>query len=198
MKKVEVTRVQSRAKQRDVLDRIKRRDSSTTVGMTKRFKAIFLDRDGVINKKPKEHDYVKKWEEFELLPGVDKAITLIKQSGYLAVVVTNQRGVARKMMTHEDVQEIHVKLNEKVGNQIDAFYCCFHDEHEECECRKPKPGLLHKAAAELKIDIKRSWMIGDSVTDIECGFTAGTKVSLLETDGDLLQAVKRLKLTKRR
>jgi D-glycero-D-manno-heptose 1,7-bisphosphate phosphatase len=155
-------------------------------------KAIFLDRDGVINKKPKEHDYVKRWEEMKILPGAKKALTLIKQSGYLAVVITNQRGVARKMMTHEDLRDMHMKLNEKMKGQIDAFYYCHHEVFENCECRKPKPGLLHKAAAELDIDLEQSWMIGDSESDIECGFAAGTKVKMVETDGNLFLEVKQI------
>jgi D-glycero-D-manno-heptose 1,7-bisphosphate phosphatase len=155
-------------------------------------KAIFLDRDGVINRKPAEHDYVKKWEEMVVLPGAKKALTLIKQSGYLAVVITNQRGVARNMMKIEDVNDVHRRLNLKMEGLIDGFYCCFHDHEDNCECRKPKPGLIHKAAAEMDIDLEESWMIGDSESDIECGFAAGTKVRLMETNGSLWKAVKGL------
>lgn len=146
----------------------------------------------MINKKPAEHDYVKRWEEMEILPGAKKALSLIKRSGYLAVVVSNQRGVARRKMTHEDVQMIHENLNNKMGGLIDAFYYCAHDIHEQCECRKPKPGLLHKAAMELDIDLGGSWMIGDSESDIECGFAAGTKVKLIDTDGNLWKEVRQI------
>jgi D-glycero-D-manno-heptose 1,7-bisphosphate phosphatase len=155
-------------------------------------KAIFLDRDGVINKKPAEHEYVTRWEEMEILPGAKEAITLIKRSGYLAVVITNQRGVARGKMKAEAVHEIHKKLNKKFNNQIDGFYCCFHSEEEKCECRKPKPGLVHKAAEELQIDLASSWMIGDSVSDIECGLAAGAKVKLMETDADLAAEIRQI------
>jgi D-glycero-D-manno-heptose 1,7-bisphosphate phosphatase len=155
-------------------------------------KAIFLDRDGVLNKKPPEHDYIKKWKEMEILPGAKKALTLIKQSGYLAVVVTNQRGVARKVMTHKDVRNLHLKLNKELDNQIDAFYYCAHETTENCECRKPKPGLLHRAAGDLEIDLEQSWMIGDQTADIECGLMAGTKVQLIETDSNLYTAVKKI------
>ncbi len=155
-------------------------------------RAIFLDRDGVINKEPVEHDYVKNWGEMKILPEAKKALALIKQSGYLVVVITNQRGVARGLMREEDVHGMHKKLNEKLGGNIDAFYCCFHNVDENCECRKPKPGLVRMAAEELKIDVERSWVVGNSVADMECGLAAGTKVRLVETNGNIFQAVKQI------
>jgi D-glycero-D-manno-heptose 1,7-bisphosphate phosphatase len=155
-------------------------------------KAIFLDRDGVINKKPAEHDYVKKWEEMEILPGAKKALSLIKRSGYVAVVITNQRGVARGMMKAGDVHELHRKLNSECENLIDGFYCCFHDHTDNCDCRKPKPGLVHQAAREMEIDLEESWMIGDSESDVECGFAAGTKVIMMETNGNLWEEMRQI------
>jgi D-glycero-D-manno-heptose 1,7-bisphosphate phosphatase len=152
-------------------------------------RAIFLDRDGVLNKKPPEHDYVKKVSELEILPGVREAVDLIKQSGYLAIVITNQRGVARGMMTRDDVRKIHMILNKKLDGKIDAFYVCYHEIEEDCECRKPKPGMVLRAAERWKIDLKRSWMIGDSEKDMETAKNAGVAGLKMETDGDLGKAV---------
>ena len=145
-------------------------------------RAIFLDRDGVINEKMPEGQYVTRWEEFRLLPDVAEAIRTFNDMGFLVVVVTNQRGIAKGLYTEEDLKEIHRRMSEEIersGGRIDAIYYCPHDIHENCNCRKPKPGMILKAAEELGIDLTSSYLIGDSITDIQCGKEAGVGVNML-------------------
>ena len=146
-----------------------------------KIKIVFLDRDGVINVSAPPHMYVTKWEEFEYLPGVYEAIKILNESGFIVIVITNQRCIARNIATKEDVKELNRKmLNDikKHGGKIDKVYCCPHDIDEHCDCRKPKPGLFIKAEKALKrkgytIDKDASWMIGDSITDIKAGQNYG-------------------------
>lgn len=156
-------------------------------------KAIFLDRDGTINKYV---GFLRKEEEFELLPGVVEAIKKINESGYLAVVVTNQPIIARGEVTFEGLETIHNKMETLLGKQgayLDAIYFCPHHPHSgyegevkelkiDCDCRKPKPGMLLKAAEDYNIDLSQSWMIGDSENDIKAGKAAGCKTVLLNTE----------------
>lgn len=138
-------------------------------------RAVFLDRDGVINKRMKD-GYVTDWKEFRFLPNVKEAIESLKKEGFLVIVVTNQRGVAKGLMTEEELQEIHRTMQEKLGKRnIDAIYFCPHDEDEGCECRKPKPGMFLKAAQKFRIDFKKSYIIGDSESDMEAGEGLGLK-----------------------
>lgn len=158
-------------------------------------KAIFLDRDGVINKKAKEHDYIKSWDEFTLLPDVAAAIKLIHKLGYLVIVISNQRGVARGIMTTEAVNKIHEKLNRllrQYGAKMNAFYWCGHDYEDQCECRKPSPGLILKAAKDFDIDLKNSWLIGDSENDRLCAEDAGARAKIIPTDSSLLTAIQEI------
>lgn len=143
-------------------------------------KAVFLDRDGTINV---NRGFITKPEQFELLLETADAIRKINKSGYLAVVVTNQSVIARGECTFEALQQIHTKMETELGKQgafLDAVYFCPHhpekgfpgecEEYKsECECRKPKPGMLLQAAADLNIDLTQSYMIGDSMRDIEAG-----------------------------
>lgn len=165
-------------------------------------KAIFLDRDGTINKYV---GFLRSVDEFELLPDVSEAIKLINSSGYLTVVVTNQPVIARGEVTISELKEIHNKMETLLGKEgcyIDALYYCPHHPHKgyegeipelkiECECRKPKPGMFFKAAKELNIDLSRSWMIGDSDSDVQAGLAAGCKSILIEEES-LLSAVKNI------
>lgn len=138
--------------------------------------AIFIDRDGVVNRR-RIGDYVKRWEEFEFLPGIFDVLPEIHRLGLLAVLITNQRGIGRGLMSEEDLAEIHAsmsrELRERTGHDFDGMYHCPHDRDEGCDCRKPKPGMLVRAAADLEINPKDSWMIGDSESDIEAGIAAG-------------------------
>ena len=172
-------------------------------------KAIFLDRDGTINK------YVgclRTPEQFELLEGVGEAIRKINLSGYLAIVVTNQPVIARGEVTVDGLQEIHNKMETMLGKEgayLDGVYYCPHHpdkgfagEVEElkivCECRKPKAGLLLQAAKDFNIDLSQSWMIGDSENDVLAGKNAGCKTALIsETDyGQNLQVTSLLDFVK--
>lgn len=153
-------------------------------------KAIFIDRDGTINKYV---GFLRDTEQFELLEGVSEAIKTINQSGYLAVVVTNQPVIARGEVTYDGLQEIHNKMETLLGKDgayLDGIYFCPHHPDSgyegeikelkfECECRKPKPGMLFKAAQDLNIDLEQSWMIGDGKNDIQAGKNAGCRTALI-------------------
>lgn len=153
-------------------------------------KAIFLDRDGVINK---HVGFLRHIEDFELIEGVSDAIRQINKSGYLAIVVTNQPVIARGEVTWDELHEIHRKMETLLGKDgayIDGLYICPHHPDKgfegerpeykfDCECRKPKPGLLLQAAQGFNIDLSQSYMIGDSNSDIEAGKNAGCKDSIL-------------------
>ena len=112
--------------------------------------AVFLDRDGVINRKRPEGSYVTSWDEFELLPGALEALALLAKTGARVIVVTNQRGIARGRMTGDDLEEIHTRLRATVsaaGGRLDAIYHCPHEG--PCRCCKPEPGMFEDAAADL-------------------------------------------------
>ena len=148
-------------------------------------KACFLDRDGVVNV---EVSYLHEPEKTVLENGIVEALKAIHQHGFLAVVVTNQAGVARGKYPEKDISAVHDRLQELLaehGEKIDAFYYCpHHPEHSgECLCRKPNPGMLLKAAEDLNIDIKSSLMIGDRMSDVNAGINAGCKASYLVRTG---------------
>lgn len=155
--------------------------------------AVFLDRDGVINRKPPEHEYVGRWEQFELLPSVIEAIRCLNERGYLVVVISNQQGVGLGRMKATEIENIHAKLAEVLlghGVTIDRFYWCGHSENANCDCRKPKPGLIYRAKEELGINLERSYFIGDSESDRQCGAMAGVKTIIVGEGMSLLGAVK--------
>ena len=153
-------------------------------------KAVFLDRDGVINKYV---GFLRNIDEFELLSGVAEAIKKINESGYLCIVVTNQPVIARGDVTVAELDEIHNKMETLLGlegSYVDALYYCPHHPHKgyegevpqlkiDCDCRKPKPGMLLKAAEEYNISLSDSFMVGDGENDIKAGIAAGCKAVLL-------------------
>lgn len=169
-------------------------------------RAFFLDRDGTINRYV---GFLTSPEQFELLPGAADAIRRINRSGYLAIVVSNQPVIARGDCTFEQLQTIHNKMETLLGKEgafLDAIYYCPHHPDKgfegerpeykfDCDCRKPKPGLMLRAAQEWNIDLSRSYLIGDSDRDVECGENAGCMKSLkIERNKDyaLLEEVKNL------
>lgn len=168
-----------------------------------RQKAIFLDRDGTINKYV---GFLRNINDFELIDGVAEAIKIINNSGYLAIVVTNQPVIARGEVSLEELNEIHNKLETLLGKEgayIDGLYYCPHHPHKgyegerpeykiECNCRKPKPGMLLKAAEDFNVDLSQSWMIGDDDNDVLAGQNAGCKTIKLEKDYNLLKAINSL------
>lgn len=141
-------------------------------------KVVFLDRDGVINVKAKEHDYIKCWEEFIFLPKVIDAIKLLNRNGYIVIVVSNQRGIARGIMSVDSLNAIHINMLQELqenGAHIDRVYFCPHDIGE-CNCRKPGIGLFIRAEKDYSnLDKSSSYMIGDSKTDIEAGIRYGIR-----------------------
>jgi D,D-heptose 1,7-bisphosphate phosphatase len=154
-------------------------------------KAIFLDRDGTI---VVDVGYMNNPSQIEFIPGSIDALKKINASGYKAVVITNQAGVARGLLTEDMLQTIDKTLHKHIlsgGAHLDAlYYCPHHAEHghypykQACECRKPHPGLLKKAERDLKIDLAQSFMIGDRTSDIEAGKRVGTKTVLILNDAN--------------
>ena len=145
--------------------------------------ALFVDRDGTLN--PDLH-YMKDAERLELFRGVGEGLRVAKEHGYRIVCVTNQSGVERGLYTVEDVDRIHLRLNELLrpqGAHIDAFYYCPHKPEHGCDCRKPRTGLFEQARRDWNIDLPRSAMIGDRALDVEAGRTLGLLTALVRSRG---------------
>lgn len=144
-------------------------------------KAVFLDRDGVLNRavmrQGKPHPPAGR-SEIEILPDVPAALAALGQEGFSLYVVTNQPDVARGVVSRNAVEEIHATLRETLP--LDGFYVCYHDDKDDCECRKPKPGLLLAAAEEHGISLTGSYMIGDRWRDVEAGQRAGCRTVWLD------------------
>ena len=149
-------------------------------------RAVFMDRDGTISE---EVGYINHPSRFRIFPYAADAVRLLNESGWLAIVVTNQAGVARGYFSEEMIQAIHEQLKrdlESAGARLDAIYYCAHHPsvgeppyRYDCDCRKPKPGLILKAAEEFDIDLAQSWMIGDRYSDIELARNAGVNSALV-------------------
>ena len=145
-------------------------------------RAVFLDRDGVINRPPPDGLYIASPDDFVLLPGVVEAISRLNHSGFRVFVVTNQRGIARGLVSAQIVEEIHARLQQAVadsGATIDHIYVCPHDDRDACACRKPKPGMLQQAARDYSLHLARCWMVGDKASDIAAGRAAGCRTVLM-------------------
>ena len=146
---------------------------------------VFLDRDGVINRKPPEGEYIARWSEFQMLPGVEAAIADLNRSGRRVIVLTNQRGVALGRYTSADVETLHHRLQQHLaahGARVDAFYYCPHDK-DECDCRKPKPGLFLQAFRDFPgASPASSLVIGDSISDIEGAHNLGIPAIFIQGD----------------
>jgi D-glycero-D-manno-heptose 1,7-bisphosphate phosphatase len=131
---------------------------------------VFLDRDGVINRKPPEGQYVSQWSDFHPLPGAEQAIAALNASGRTVIVITNQRGVALGLYTEDDVRSLHLELQRQLSDHsahIDAFYYCPHDKNQ-CDCRKPSTGLFEQAFRDFpQASLANSIVIGDSISDIQ-------------------------------
>lgn len=166
----------------------------TAKNLQKRQKAVFLDRDGTMNV---YKGFLRNIDDFELMPGICEAIRRINRSGYLAIVVTNQPVIARGEVTCEQLEEIHNKMETLLGLEgayIDGLYYCPHHPHKgyegevpelkiDCDCRKPKPGMLLKAAEDFNIDLSRSFMVGDGENDVKAGLAAGCRSVLIHGAG---------------
>jgi D-glycero-D-manno-heptose 1,7-bisphosphate phosphatase len=145
-------------------------------------KLIILDRDGVINQD--SDDFIKSPDEWIALPGSLKAIARLNQAGYYVVVATNQSGVARKFFDMATLNAIHQKMHvsaQQVGAEIDAVFFCPHSADDNCDCRKPKPGMLQEIARRYDISLKGVPMVGDSLRDLQAGFVVGCTPHLVLT-----------------
>ena len=149
---------------------------------------IFLDRDGVIIRKAPEGEYITQWAEVEFLSGSIEAIACLHRFGLKVIIVTNQRGVATGKIPVSSLEEIHNKMRAVItdrGGVVSAIYCCTHDISESCLCRKPKPGMLLRAAKEFSLNLADCWMVGDTTVDIEAGKRAGCKTALITQAAEL-------------
>lgn len=147
-----------------------------------RYQAIFLDRDGVINRE--RADYVKTWSEFQFLPGVLPALRRLATLPCPILVISNQSAVGRGLITAETLASIHRQLACDVmrsGGRIDGFYVCPHHPESGCDCRKPKPGLLRRAAVEHALDLRQCIFIGDAETDLQAAQAAGCDALLVQS-----------------
>jgi D-glycero-D-manno-heptose 1,7-bisphosphate phosphatase len=153
---------------------------------------VLLDRDGVINKRPAQADYVKTWAEFEFLPGAIEGLQFLARRGCEIYILSNQPGISRGRMTKEDLDTIHRNMREelkKKGVEIKGIYACLHGWDEGCNCRKPKPGMLFQASNEHYFDVTKAIFIGDDVRDEQAGKAAGCKTILMDSDGSLVKIV---------
>ena len=154
-------------------------------------KAVFLDRDGVINRLYLGN-YVTKWEHFEFLEGAKDAIKDLAQTDFKIIIITNQSPINRGLMTEYELKVIHEHMVDAIreaGGRIDSIYFCPHAPHEECTCRKPEPGMFDQAIGFHDIDVKASWFIGDFESDEEAAARVGLNFKLAEGDGGLRKAV---------
>jgi D-glycero-D-manno-heptose 1,7-bisphosphate phosphatase len=147
-------------------------------------RVVFLDRDGVINQD--SPNYIKSLEEFRFLPRTLDALALLARNGYTTAVVTNQSGIARGLFTPETLAEMHARMREEVaraGGRLSAVVHCPHHPDDNCPCRKPRPGMLLKAARELGADLSRAVMVGDNIKDIKAARAAGCGLAILVRTG---------------
>lgn len=154
--------------------------------------AVVLDRDGVLNEKAPRANYVRSWSEFKWLPGTLESLRLLRQAGFRVIVVSNQAGIGRGVMTEDDLQAIHRQMVKEVaaaGGRIDAIYYCPHDWDEGCECRKPKPGMLFQAQHDFNLDLNRTLFIGDDERDAQAAEAAGCLPALVSDQNSLVKIV---------
>jgi D-glycero-D-manno-heptose 1,7-bisphosphate phosphatase len=160
-------------------------------GIPVKSRAVFLDRDGVLTRE--RPDYIKTPDELEILPGIFEPLRDLREGGFRIVVVTNQSVIGRGLATHDDMARIHEKLLrelEKNDCYVDAIYYCPHLPEDHCDCRKPQPGMIMKAVRDLRIDLEKSWMIGDKELDMEAASNAGCVGIRVPTNSDgLAEAV---------
>jgi len=145
-------------------------------------RCVFLDRDGVINEKAPPHEYVRSWTDFRFLPNIVDWIRLFNVLGYLVIVISNQRGVARGIMSAADVEDIHRRMTAELATQgaiLNDIYYCPHEEGE-CDCRKPRPGLVLQAREKWDIDLAESLLIGDADSDAELAMNCGVRFLRVE------------------
>lgn len=152
---------------------------------------VFLDRDGVLNRKMPEGAYVGDWAQFQWLAGADEAIARMNRAGLTVILVTNQRGIALGLYTHAQLEDIHANIQRHLarhGARLDAVYYCPHN-HGECHCRKPDIGLFEQALQQFpQANAQNSLVIGDSLSDIQAGQRLGMKTVFIQGEADRQQA----------
>ncbi len=169
------------------LDRI-----PTTEAFFRRSKTLLLDRDGVLNRKPDQGCYVRNWSEWSWREGALRALRELKKAGYQTIIISNQAGVGRGVMTASDLEGVHQRMMCDVveaGGKIDAIYCCPHHWEENCECRKPKPGLFYRAQRDFHLDLTRCAYVGDDERDAAAAAAAGCPFHLVTPNRSLLDVV---------
>jgi D-glycero-D-manno-heptose 1,7-bisphosphate phosphatase len=159
--------------------------AAKNIQKVERRRAIFLDRDGVINRALKRDGKPyppTTLTEFQILSEVPAACTRLKNAGFLLIVATNQPDVGRGTLAKDVVEKIHAHMIAQLP--VDRVEVCFHPGHgaSDCDCRKPKPGMLLRAAHEMNIDLSQSWMVGDRWRDVDCGHAAGCKTIFIDRD----------------
>ena len=152
-------------------------------------KTIFIDRDGTLIE---EVNFLSRLDDLRFFSYTNEAIRLLKENGFLIIVVTNQSGIGREIFAESAMHDIHAQIQTDLNEKLDAFYFCPHLPTDGCACRKPNLGMIEAACASFNIDLENSWMIGDKAIDVETGFNAGIKTALVLT-GYGEKAVKELK-----
>ncbi len=163
-------------------------------------KAVFLDRDGVLNRNSGRSRYVRDWSEFVWIPGAIKAVAQLKQAGYTIILISNQAGVGSGQMKTEDLAEIEHHMQEdlqRAGGAIDAAYYCLHRPDAGCECRKPKPGLLHQAQKDFALSFPETCFIGDDLKDLQAGAVVGCPTYIVSESMSILDIVEKHILRKK-
>ncbi|MGV8141868.1 MAG: HAD-IIIA family hydrolase [Candidatus Woesearchaeota archaeon] len=158
-------------------------------------KIIFLDRDGVINKKAPKADYIKNWSEFEFLPGAIDSMKKLSEKGFEIYIISNQAGIARGVMSVKDLEIIHDNMTKALSSHgafINDIYYCPHGWDEGCECRKPKPGMFYRAAADHQLNLTKSLFIGDDERDKEAGDAAGLTTILVGPENGIAEAIDKI------
>jgi histidinol-phosphate phosphatase family protein len=155
---------------------------------------VILDRDGVLNRRPPRAGYVRAWEEFQWLSGAKEALRLLRENGYRVVIVSNQAGIGRGLMTESALAEIHqhmIEEAEQAGGKIESVFYCPHDWSAGCECRKPKAGMLFQAQKKFDLDLTRTLFIGDDERDQQAAEAAGCLFSMVTDKTSLLDIIRR-------
>lgn len=141
-------------------------------------KAIFLDRDGTLIE---DVGFLHEIKKLKIFPFTGEALSILKDAGFLLIVVTNQSGIGRGFFTETQMQQIHERIQQSLSKKIDAFYFCPHLPTENCDCRKPNTGMIEQAIKDFSIDAESSWTIGDKAIDVELGVNARTKTAMVLT-----------------
>lgn len=148
------------------------------MNLTQKQKAVFIDRDGTLIE---EVNFLSRLEDLRFFSYTTEAVRILKENGFLVIVVTNQSGIGREIFEEAAMHEIHEKIQTDLPEKLEAFYFCPHLPDAGCACRKPNLGMIEAACRDFAIDLENSWMIGDKAIDVETGFNAGIKTALVLT-----------------